>query len=91
MPWDGYGPLDIKAKVIKGERPAVPRTMPYACESLLRKLWHQTAAQRPDFDAALAAVHGVHDALPLGSEMAARAPMDSLDDFAALSLRPQRR
>ena len=49
------------------------------------------AAQRPDFDAALAAVHGVHDALPLGSEMAARAPIDSLDDFAALSLRPQRR
>ena len=38
VPWDGYQPMDIKAKVVAGERPRVPKTVPSACEGLLRKV-----------------------------------------------------
>ena len=38
VPWDGYQPMDIKAKVVAGERPRVSKTVPSACEGLLRKV-----------------------------------------------------
>ena len=49
VPWDGYQPLDIREKVTAGERPPTPRTMPYACEALVKRLWHATPALRPTF------------------------------------------
>ena len=54
VPWDGYQPFDIKERVVKGERPPTPRTMPTACEGLLRRMWHQTASIRPTIDKARA-------------------------------------
>ena len=104
VPWDGYAPLDIKAKVVAGGRPPVPRTMPFACEGLLKKAWHATPSLRPSFSELLPALHGVHDSLPpigrsarsFGSGSAAGGGMppdclDSLDALAGLSLAPRRR
>ena len=52
VPWDGYTPADIKAKVVEGQRPRTERTMPRACDGLLRKAWHQDAKMRPTFEQA---------------------------------------
>jgi hypothetical protein len=93
VPWDGYQPLDIRHKVIAGERPPTPRTMPYSCETLLKRLWHATPARRPTFDDALHSLDAVIDALPTGHSVG-RAPidsLDSLDSLAGLSLMPQQR
>jgi hypothetical protein len=64
VPWDGYEPLDIKDKVVEGERPRVCKTMPTAAQSLLRRLWHQTATGRPRAQDAAAALHEIEDSLP---------------------------
>ena len=69
VPWDGYQPLDIKEKVVEGERPRTAKTMPHACEGLLRKLWHQHAALRPSFKEAIPRLRTIEESLPLGSRM----------------------
>ena len=69
VPWDGYQPLDIKDKVVEGERPRTAKTMPHACEGLLRKLWHQHASLRPSFKEALPRLRSIEESLPLGSKM----------------------
>lgn len=81
VPWDGYQPLDIKQKVEKGERPPIARTMPYACEGLVKKLWHGTPALRPSMADALVALDGVLDTLP-GDSLSRSLPLDSLDSDA---------
>lgn len=131
VPWDGYSPADIRAKVrprcagracaslprdpqpvqrpltafwlrsslhlwaavpqvTAGDRPLVPRTMPYACEALVRKLWHEVPAQRPPFSDAIPSLETVMDALPGGgSSYGIPMPADSLDALAGLSLKPR--
>jgi len=91
VPWDGYSPLDIRDKVTANVRPAIPRTMPYLCEALVKKLWHATPAMRPQFPEAVASLEAVLENLPgLGSSMRSMAmPEDSLDALAGLSLRPR--
>lgn len=94
VPWDGYQPFDIRAKVTAGERPARPSTMPMQCESLLRKLWHQSASLRPTFDEAIPPLRAVQEALPGASSSRALGgidALDALDSLAGLSLAPQRR
>jgi serine/threonine protein kinase len=95
VPWDGYPPLDIKDKVAAGERPPVPRTMPYACESLLRKLWHTTPASRPSFVEVIPAIEAVLDTLPsdrsaLGGSLGMDS-LDALDSLTSLSMKPRAR
>lgn len=95
VPWDGYTPLDIRTKVTAGERPPTPRTMPFACESLVKKLWHATPAMRPTFAEVLPSLHSVLETLPgesLNSSLKGM-PMDaldSLDALAGLALKPTR-
>jgi hypothetical protein len=80
LPWDGYQPLDIKQKVVDGERPPVCSTMPTAAQGLLHKLWHQTAAFRPRAQAAASVLAEIEAALPAGSSgMYA----DTLDNFSS--------
>jgi serine/threonine protein kinase len=88
VPWDGYAPFDIKQRVTAGERPAVPRTMPYMCEALVKKLWHASAVLRPSFNEALPALNAVLDGLPGDGAYRMAMPDDSLDALAGLSLRP---
>lgn len=83
VPWDGYQPLDIKDKVVEGERPHVCKTMPTAAQSLLRRLWHQAAASRPKAHAAVAALHEIEDGLP---RVAGAVRGDTLDNFSSLRL-----
>ena len=80
VPWDGYQPFDIKQQVVSGKRPRTALTMPFSCERLLQRAWHQDAASRPTFEEAIvelqAAVEAIgggpsHDLPPL--------PPDSLD------------
>ena len=94
VPWDGYQPLDIKEMVVKGDRPPLPRTMPYACENLLRKLWHANAASRPTFADALPQLNAVLETLPgdglnrsLG--LGGMDALDSLDDAMGALLKPR--
>jgi len=95
VPWDGYQPMDIRQKVTAGERPRTPRTMPSACEGLVRNLWHAKAAVRPTFAEALPQLESLLETLPgdrLNSSLG-RMPMDaldSLDSLAGLSLKPRR-
>jgi len=90
VPWDGYSPLDIRNKVTSGDRPSIPRTMPYACEALVRKLWHATPALRPAFPEVVPSLEAVFDGLPAGgSGRRIEMPMDSLDALAGLSLKPR--
>mmetsp|Transcript_59628 Transcript_59628/g.118474 ORF Transcript_59628/g.118474 Transcript_59628/m.118474 type:complete len:122 (+) Transcript_59628:881-1246(+) len=90
VPWDGYSPLDIREKVTSGERPSIPRTMPYACEALVRKLWHATSTLRPTFAEVVPSLEAVLDTLPAGSSnRRMEMPMDSLDALAGLSLKPR--
>jgi|Transcript_73142 hypothetical protein len=90
VPWDGYGPMDIKARVTSGERPPVPKTMPRLCETLLRKLWHQQPALRPKFEQAITTLTQVEEGLPLGKALASSmqlssaAYVDTLDSFASM-------
>ena len=44
VPWDGYLPLDIKAKVAAGDRPRLASTIPHALSSLVKRAWHQDGA-----------------------------------------------
>ena len=89
VPWDGYSPVDIRNKATAGERPPIPRTMPHACESLVRKLWHQTPAQRPTFAEAIPALEAIRDVLPGGGASSIPLPEDSLDALSSLSLKPR--
>eukprot|EP00322_Chrysochromulina_rotalis_P028322 CAMPEP_0115870672 /NCGR_PEP_ID=MMETSP0287-20121206/22451_1 /TAXON_ID=412157 /ORGANISM="Chrysochromulina rotalis, Strain UIO044" /LENGTH=339 /DNA_ID=CAMNT_0003325409 /DNA_START=29 /DNA_END=1048 /DNA_ORIENTATION=- len=94
VPWDGYSPLDIKDRVTVGERPPIPRTMPSACEGLLKKLWHTTPASRPTFPDALRSLEAVCDMLPsdrsaFSSSLGAMDALDALDSLAGLSLKPR--
>ena len=88
VPWDGYQPLDIKDKVLAGERPRMVRTMPHACEGLLRKAWHQNGKLRPTFSQMIETLQAVEETLPMGSALllGGMVPRDSLDDFAGLGL-----
>ena len=103
VPWDGYAPFEIKSKVVAGERPPVSRTMPYACESLLKRLWHATPADRPTMAEAIPSLEAVVGTLPsdramggggrfggggIGGGMDA---LDALDSLAGLSVAPPRR
>jgi len=86
VPWDGYQPFDIKERVIKGERPPTPRTMPTAGEGLLRKMWHQIASIRPAADKVATSLRTVEQNLPVARKMAATMAFDSLDSFASMRL-----
>jgi len=93
VPWDGYQPLDIKERVVKGEIPPTPRTMPHACEGLLRKAWHQHASLRPKCVQILSTLKAVEQTLPLGASALGKLGcgrrslnFDTLDEFASLRL-----
>ena len=97
VPWDGYSPLDIKDKVtgVREERPPIPRTMPYACETLLHKLWHAKPEKRPTFAEAIPSIEAIIDTLPsdrggLGGSLGIDS-LDALDSLAGLSLKPTSR
>jgi len=64
VPWDGYEPMNIKAKVLRGERPPESKTMPVAAQTLVRTLWHQNVSQRPRAQAAATALAAIESALP---------------------------
>jgi len=89
VPWDGYQPLDIKEKVTAGGRPSTPRTMPYACESLVKKLWHSSASLRPTFAEALPMLHDVLATLPVDRALNKTIELDALDSLAGLTLQPR--
>lgn len=86
VPWDGYQPFDIKERVVKGERPPTPRTMPHACEGLLRKAWHQHASLRPRIEQVVTTLQSVEQNLPQGLQKCSRQFNDSLDTFASIRL-----
>ena len=87
VPWDGYQPMDIKAKVVAGERPRTPKTMPSACEGLVRKAWHKLPSLRPSFPQLLPTLRAIEESLPLGAALyGTKKYSDSLDDFAMLGL-----
>lgn len=90
VPWDGYQPLDIKDKMVAGERPKSPPTMPHACEGLLRKAWHQSAVLRPKLEPVVVdSLRRIEDALPSGATLGfSKGFVDSLDDFASLGTKP---
>eukprot|EP00966_Prymnesium_polylepis_P230270 5328081-Prymnesium_polylepis.1 len=67
VPWDGYGPLDIKAKVVEGDRPAVPTATPSAVSSLIRAAWDGEARERPTFEAAALKLRTIEETLPTGA------------------------
>ena len=84
VPWDGYTPADIKAKVVEGQRPRTERTMPRVCDGLLRKAWHQDAKMRPTFEQVIVTLREVEEALPRGTSALLGGSIDDMDDFAAL-------
>jgi len=92
VPWDGYQPFDIKERVVNGERPPTPKTMPHACEGLLRKAWHQHSSLRPRCEQLVTTLRAVEQTLPLGASAlgalgcARTFNFDSLDEFAGLRL-----
>ena len=65
--------------------------MPYACEALVKRLWHATPALRPTFAEALPQLQSVNDVLPVGNLGASmpRDALDSLDALSGLSLKPR--
>lgn len=92
VPWDGYMPFDIRDKVTAGERPPTPSTMPYACEALVKKLWHKSASLRPTFDEAIPALEAILPTLAVGVPSRGSMPFDSLDaldSLSGLSLKPR--
>ena len=100
VPWDGYSPLDIREKVISGERPPTPRTMPFSCESLVKNMWHATPAMRPSFAEVLPQLESIYGTLPVdhrgldrslgrGTGRDALDSLDSLDALSGLSLKPR--
>ena len=85
VPWDGYQPIDIKEKVVEGQRPRTATTTPRACESLLHRCWHQDAKLRPPFGQVEQTLRDIQDSLPMGSSaLLGVGSIDSLDDFAGL-------
>jgi hypothetical protein len=86
VPWDGYQPLDIRDKVVEGERPHVCKTMPTTAVSLLRRLWHQATARRPQAEDAAAALREIEDGLPRVGTAGQRPVGDTLDSFSSLRL-----
>ena len=74
--------------MVAGERPRVPKTVPSACEGLLRKAWHKTPSLRPPFAQMLPTLRAIEELLPLGAALCrgSTAYHDSLDDFAMLGL-----
>jgi len=84
VPWDGYQPMDIKERVLNGERPRTPRTMPHACEGLLRKAWHQSAVLRPTISQVVTTLKSIHEQLPVNRMTLPN--LDSLDMFASMRL-----
>ena len=85
VPWDGYQPLDIKDKVVEGQRPRTATTTPRACESLLHRCWHGDAKLRPPFEQVEQTLRDIQDSLPMGSSaLLGVGGIDALDDFAAL-------
>ena len=104
VPWDGYTPFEIRGKVTAGERPPTPRTMPYALEALLKKLWHATPSNRPTFAEAIPSLEAVMETLPSdgmmgggggravgGGGIGGMDALDALDSLAGLSVAPRRR
>ena len=73
------------AQVIAGERPPTPSTMPYACESLLKKLWHKSASLRPTFAETIPTLESILETLPVGVPSRGSMPLDSLDSLDELS------
>ena len=49
MPFDGYDIPTVKAKVIGGERPAIPLSTPRVVQRLFSECWHQEVGERPSF------------------------------------------
>ena len=68
--------------------------MPYACEALVKKLWHATPQLRPTFADALPQLSSVLETLPLNN-LGGSLPrggmdaLDSLDALSSLSLKPR--
>lgn len=58
--------------------------MPYACESLVKKLWHATPSMRPTMQECLTALQGVLEVLP-GDSLSRSMPLDTLDSLDALA------
>ena len=80
VPWDGYQPFDIKQQVVSGKRPRTALTMPFTCERLLQKAWHQDAASRPTFEEAIIELHAAVEAIGgAASHDLPPLPPDSLD------------
>lgn len=86
VPWDGYAPADIKARVADGGRPPVSSTLPTAAERLVQKAWHQNATLRPKFDAIVPVLRAVEEALPLGAALlpSLETMPDALDALAGM-------
>ena len=86
MPWDGYGPMDIKEKVVSGERPHVPTTVPTAVGSLIRSAWDGDGKRRPRFEKVVPLLEEVEESLPSGTSglaaLGISLPDDSLEAFA---------
>ena len=86
MPWDGYAPMDIKEKVVAGERPHVPTTAPTAVGSLIRSAWDADTKRRPRFEKIGPLLEEVEDSLPSGASglaaLGISLPDDSLEAFA---------
>ena len=66
--------------------------MPYACEALVKKLWHKSASLRPTFDEAIPALEAILPTLAVGVPSRSSMPFDSLDaldSLSGLSLKPR--
>lgn len=83
-----HSPAHSWAQVTAGERPPTPRTMPFACEALLKKLWHTTPSVRPTFAEALPSLEMVLEGLPpdRSSSLSKSMPLDALDSLDQLSM-----
>ena len=56
-------------RVVAGERPRTPKTMPSACEGLVRKAWHKLPSLRPSFPQLLPTLRAIEESLPLGAAL----------------------
>lgn len=65
--------------------------MPFACEGLVKKMWHGTAAMRPSFAELIPQLQSIYETLPVqNADSRARGGMDALDaldSLAGLSLK----
>lgn len=64
VPFDSYEPNTVKSKVLAGDRPALPATMPSALEALVVACWDESPQRRPSAADAAERLYAIADRMP---------------------------